>query len=156
MTNDTIKIGDPVMDAAQGRAMIVLGAPDQTVEEWSEENNYDLTENYGNEKFNPDPDEPVVRAVYVSDVRSEPTKDYTFPRSRLRLIDAHHADDGRQIHDRIVFDTLQSVFDTLADSGLEHRMKDFPDLLEASDLDDYLVQEAAQLAYLTEEDDGDD
>lgn len=119
MTDDTddtadvqnpYRIGDPVMDAAQGRAMIVLDAPDVTVAEWSDRNGYDLERNYANEKFEPNPNEPVVECVYVSDVRSEPSKSYTFPVSRVRLIDAHHADDGGRIADRVTVAVLEALF----------------------------------------------
>jgi len=103
-------IGDPVMDAAQGRPMVVLDVLGQTVAEWSEANNYDLMENYANSKFDPTPDEGVVECVYVSDVRSEPSKTYTFPASRIRLIDVHHADDGRRVGSRAVRAFLVDVF----------------------------------------------
>lgn len=112
-----LQLGDPVMDAAQGRPMVVLDVPDQTVAEWSEANGYDLQSNYANGKFDPDPDEGVVECVYVSDVRSEPSKTYTFPRSRVVLIDAHHADDGRRIADRVAFDLLADLFDAAYRSG---------------------------------------
>jgi len=109
------RIGDPVMDAAQGRAMIVLDAPDQTVASWSAENNYELTENYANTKFAASNEEAVVECVYVSDVRSEPSKTYTFPASRVRLIDAHHADDGDRIAERVGRDVLDKLFQAAMD-----------------------------------------
>lgn len=111
-------IGDPVMDAAQGRPMVVLEAPDQTVAEWSDANGYDLLGNYANSKFDPSPDEGVVECVYVSDVRSEPSKTYTFPVSRVRLIDVHHADDGRRVYERAVRGFLAALF-AMADSREE-------------------------------------
>jgi len=104
-------IGDPVVDLAQGRPMIVLDAPDLTVAEWSDIENYDLQGNYANSKFDPADDEPVVECVYVSDVRSEPSKTYTFPVSRVALIDAHHADDGRRVYERCVRGLLAGLFD---------------------------------------------
>ena len=109
------RTGDPVMDAAQGRPMVVLDAPDQTAAEWSEANNYDLTGNYANSKFDAVDDEFVVRCAYVSDVRSEPSKDYTFPVSRVRLIDAHHADDGMRVADRVAVDLLEQLFGAALD-----------------------------------------
>ena len=114
MTNP-YQVGDPVMDAAQGRPMVVLDAPNQTVAEWSEANNYDLTENYANSKFDAVDDEFVVRCAYVFDVRSEPSKDYTFPVSRVRLIDAHHADDGMRVADRVAVDFLERLFGAALD-----------------------------------------
>lgn len=109
MTNP-YKIADPVVDLAQGRPMVVLEAPNQTVSEWTEENSYDLKSNYANDKLDTDSDDYVVRCVYVSDIRSEPSKDYTFPASRLRLIDVHHADDGRRVYDRVAVDLLEAMF----------------------------------------------
>ena len=100
------QIGDPVMDAAQGRPMVVLAAPNQTVAAWSDANGYDLQENYANGKFDPAADEAVVECVYISDVRSEPSKTYTFPVSRTRLIDAHHADGGERVAERVRIDLL--------------------------------------------------
>jgi hypothetical protein len=108
-------IGDPVMDAAQGRPMVVVDAPEQTVAAWSDANGYDLLDNYANAKFDPAPDEPVVECVYVSDVRSEPSKTYTFPVSRTRLIDAHHADDGRRLADRVRIDLLGDLMAAAAE-----------------------------------------
>jgi hypothetical protein len=111
-------IGDPVMDAAQGRPMVVLDVPDHTVASWSEANGYDLMENYANSKFDPAPDEAVVECVYVSDVRSEPSKTYTFPVSRVRLIDVHHADGGRRVYERAVRGFLTALF-AVADESEE-------------------------------------
>lgn len=110
MTNQPFRIGDPVMDAAQGRAMVVVAAPDETVAEWSEREGYDLLENYANSKFSPDPTEAVVECAYVSDVRSEPSKTYTFPVSRCVLIDVHHADGGRRLASRVEVELLADMY----------------------------------------------
>lgn len=119
-TANPYRLGDPVMDAAQGRAMIVLDAPEQTVAEWSDANNYELTDNYANAKFDADPEEYVVECVYVSDVRSEPSKTYTFPASRLRLIDAHHADDGPRVADRVLEEVSEALFTAAIQSAAVH------------------------------------
>lgn len=150
------RIGDPVMDAAQGRAMVVVAAPDQTVAEWSESNNYDLQENYANSKFDPTPEEGVVECVYVSDVRSEPSKTYTFPVSRVKLIDAHHADDGRRLADRVAVQVLESVFDSMHTcEGL-----DAPTIETVAnnigDIDADVVDEARELADVNQRIGGDD
>jgi hypothetical protein len=146
MTSNPFRIGDPVMDAAQGRAMVVLDAPDQTVAEWSDANGYDLEGNYANGKFDPAPDEPVVECVYVSDVRSEPSKTYTFPASRCVLIDAHHADDGRRVADRVLVEALADVFAVVRD------LEDTPDadrlatVFTVAGIDDAVVDLARELA----------
>jgi len=113
MTANPYKTGDPVVDLAQGRPMVVLEAPDETVREWSDRENYELTDNYANAKLGARDDEAVVRCAYISDIRSEPSKDYTFPTSRVALIDAHHADDGRRLYDRVAVEVLAAVFDSM-------------------------------------------
>lgn len=145
MTRPTLRVADPVMDAAQGRPMVVVATPDETVAEWSERENYDLLDNYANAKFDPDPDEPVVECVYVSDVRSEPSKTYTFPRSRCRLIDVHHADGGRRLFDRVARAVLADVF------GCMERRTEFSDgdieaVAENVDVHPEAVSEARELA----------
>lgn len=140
MTGNPYKVSDPVMDAAQGRPMIVLEAPDETVAEWSDRNDYDLVENYGNAKFDPDPDEPVVRCAYLGNVRSEPSKDYTFPVSRVVLIDAHHADDGRRLYDRVVVDVLERLFSHRGDPAGTYS------IAQSVGFDPELIDEARELA----------
>lgn len=143
----TYRIGDPVMDKAQGRPMTVVNVPDQTVVEWSDANGYDLRENYGNAKFNPRPSEGVVECVYVSDIRSEPSKTYTFPASRVTLIDVHHADDGHRIADRVVVETLEALFHA-ASGAME---PDYEDLIgqiaRDAGFDADLVSEARELSH---------
>lgn len=150
------RIGDPVMDAAQGRPMVVVATPEETVAEWSDANDYELTENYANAKFDPHPQEPAVECVYVSDVRSEPSKTYTFPASRLRLIDAHHADDGRRVADRVIVDVLEELFDLarVLDEEWSVDPEGFDDALgklvaNATGIDDDVAGEAIELADVT-------
>ena len=139
-------VGDPVMDAAQGRAMVVVTEPDQTVAEWSEANNYDLLDNYANGKFDPSPDEPAVECVYVSDVRSEPSKTYTFPASRLRLIDVHHADDGRRLSERVIVDLLEAMFTHALGRNEDIEAAWLKELAVAVGVDADAVDEAWELA----------
>jgi hypothetical protein len=147
MDTNPYKIGDPVMDGAQGRPMVVVNAPDETVSEWSEANNYDLLDNYANGRFDPDPDEAVVECVYVSDVRSEPSKTYTFPTSRVWLIDVHHADGGRRLAGRVVVETLAAVMqaaDEFADVPINRA--DVGQLARYAGMDESVVSEALELA----------
>jgi len=108
------RIGDPVLDLAQGRPMVVVDAPQQDVGDWSEANDYDLQGNYANSRFGPTLSEPVVECVYVCDIRSEPSKTYTFPVSRTKLIEVHHADDGRRLADRIAAELFEDVLEAAA------------------------------------------
>ena len=149
MTDTPFRIGDPVMDAAQGRPMVVLAAPEETVAEWSDANNYDLQDNYANGKFDPDADEPVVECVYVSDVRSEPSKTYTFPASRVVRIDAHHADDGRRIADRVLIDEFASLFAAAADLEGEPTPDTLASLMSVArgSADDEVIDIAREIAH---------
>lgn len=145
MTNP-YKIGDPVCDLAQGRAMVVLEAPEQTVSGWSDENGYDLMENYANEKLNIAADEYVVECVYVSNIQSEPSRTYTFPVSRVVLIDAHHADDGRRIADRVVVDVLERLFGAAIDSDIGATVADVNALAHEAGVGDDVRSLAEELA----------
>jgi len=139
--------GDPVVDLSQGRPMIVLSAPDDlTVQEWSEANMYDLADNYANSRFDASADEAVVRCAYVSDIRNEPSKDYTFPVSRVRLIEAHHADDGRRIGDRVAVDLLESLFGAAIDFDHTPSVADVSALVAEAGVGDELQEVASELA----------
>lgn len=146
-TSNPYRIGDPVVDLAQGRPMIVLDAPEQNVVEWSGDNDYNLLRNYANGKFDPDPDEYVVECVYVSDVRSEPSKSYTFPVSRVCLIDAHHADGGARIYDRIARDVMEQLFGEIVEPKERHEADWIEQRLTESFSED-LVSEARELAEI--------
>jgi len=152
MTTNPYNIGDPVVDLAQGRPMIVLEAPTETVAEWSDRNGYELTENYANGKLGATSTEPVVRCAYVSDVRSEPSKDYTFPTSRVALIDSHHADDGRRIADRVTVYVLEELFVAL--SGLDAEVDLTTAATDLFGMD--VVDEAKELAEVETTIGGDD
>ena len=145
-TTNPFRTGDPVMDAAQGRPMVVLNAPNQTAAEWSEANNYDLTGNYANSKFDAVDDEFVVRCAYVSDVRSEPSKDYTFPVSRVRLIDAHHADDGMRVADRVAVDLLERLYGAAIDHDHTPTVADVAALVAEAGVDEEVASLGQELA----------
>lgn len=138
-------VGDPVVDLAQGRPMLVLESPETTVDEWSAENGYQLMDNYANSKLDTTPSMPVVRCVYLSDIRSEPSKDYTFPASRVALIDAHHADDGRRIHERVQLQVLEELFDAAYRSGSDRTLSVLEGLTEDA-LGKDVTSEARELA----------
>lgn len=138
-------IADPVVDLAQGRPMVVVDAPDLSVAEWSDINDYDLQGNYANSKFDPEDHEAVVECVYVSDVQSEPSKTYTFPASRVALIDVHHADDGRRLYERVARGVLAAFFAQIDPKGEHHELSWCTDRFKAV-MDEDLVDEARELA----------
>jgi hypothetical protein len=149
------RVGDPVVDLAQAQPMIVLEAPTESVAAWSDAHEYQLTENYANGKLNAAPDEAVVRCAYVANIRSEPSKDYTFPVSRVALIDAHHADDGRRIHDRVAHDVLEQLFAAAYRSGSDQTLSTLQALAHDA-VDTEVARAARELASVQHTIPGDD
>ena len=111
VTNETeIQPGDVCLDLAQGRQVHVINDTGLTAKEWSEQNNYELTENYGNSRLGARDDDRVFDVVYCSNIKSEPSKDYAFPESRLARVETETADGGRPVADRIRLDVLETMF----------------------------------------------
>jgi len=82
MSEQSIKLGDVCLDLAQGRPVHVIADTGQTVAEWSEANNYNLLDNYGNSRFDTTNDERVFDVVYCSNLKSRSSKTYAYPESR--------------------------------------------------------------------------
>lgn len=110
MTDYPIGLGDVALDLAQGRPVHVVGVSDMTAAEWSDANNYDLAGNYANARFETSDDDRVFDCVYCSSAKSEPSKTYAFPESRLLRLETEAADDGRPVYQRVVVDVLTDVF----------------------------------------------
>lgn len=110
MMSKTIQVGDVVLDLAQGRAMHVLERYDGDAAEWSDENDYDLTGNYGNSRLGATESDAVFECVYCNSLKSEPSKTYAFPESRLARVETEAADDGRPVADRILVNLLDELF----------------------------------------------
>ncbi|UHQ98928.1 hypothetical protein HYG81_24525 (plasmid) [Natrinema zhouii] len=114
MSEQSIKLGDVCLDLAQGRPVHVVADTGQTVAEWSEANNYNLLDNYGNSRFDTTNDDRVFDAVYCSSLKSRPSKTYAYPESRLGRIESEAADAGRQVADRVVVTVLEELFERAA------------------------------------------
>ncbi|ELY91406.1 hypothetical protein [Natrialba taiwanensis] len=114
MSEQSIKLGDVCLDLAQGRPVHVVTDTGQTVAEWSEANNYNLLDNYGNSRFDATNDDRVFDVVYCSSLKSRPSKTYAYPESRLGRIESEAADAGRQVADRVVVTVLEELFERAA------------------------------------------
>ena len=114
MSEQSIKLGDVCLDLAQGRPVHVIADTGQTVAEWSEANNYNLLDNYGNSRFDTTNDERVFDVVYCSNLKSRSSKTYAYPESRLGRIKSEAADAGRQVADRVVVTVLEKLFERAA------------------------------------------
>jgi len=110
MSNE-IRIGDVALDLTQGHPVHVIDDTEQTVAEWSDANDYNLTENYGNSRLDTTADDRVYDVVYCSSAKSEPSKTYAMPASRLLRIETEAADGGRPVAERVVLDVLEQLFD---------------------------------------------
>ncbi|WP_306061033.1 hypothetical protein [Natronococcus wangiae] len=114
MFEHSIKLGDVCLDLAKGQPVHVVTDTGQTVAEWSEENNYNLLDNYGNSRFGEAEDDRVFDVVYCSSLRSRPSKTYAYPDSRLGRIESEAADVGRQVANRVVVTVLEELFERAA------------------------------------------
>lgn len=121
---DDFQLGDPCIDLATGRTVTVVGLPGKTVAEWSGDNDYDLTDNYANERTRVSPNDPVIEAAYTSSVQSEPNGPrgsdegaYTFPSSRLARVTIESIDGVDRVYDAIARDVLTQMLKSVASDG---------------------------------------
>jgi len=144
-----IQLGDPVIDLANGRSMIVLEQVAGRADDWSERNDYDLTGNYGNERCGAEPSDAVFECAYVASLQSEPSKTYAFPESRLGrpAYERASAEHGR-VYDLVARDVLRRLFaDARTDEDCYMPEADVLDAVARDvGLGDELVDEARELA----------
>lgn len=105
-----MRVGDVALDLAQGRPVQVVDVYEGDAEAWSEENNYELTENYGNARLDADPTDAVYDCVYVGSIKNEPSKSYAFPESRLARVEVDAVDaEMRRPAERVEVDVLAAL-----------------------------------------------
>jgi hypothetical protein len=117
MRDAPTRVGDVVLDLAQGRPMLVTDQAADTVAAWHETHDYDLLGNYGNDRLGATERDTVWTCVYVGSIRSEPSKTYDFPSSRLARIEHEAATDGERVQDVIAEHVLTGLMDAAADVG---------------------------------------
>jgi hypothetical protein len=127
---DEIRVGDVCLDLAQGQPVHVINDTGLNAYNWSQQNDYEITENYGNSRFDASDDDRVVEVVYCSNIKNEPSKSYAFPVSRLARVETEAADNGRQVADRLVVEALESLFGAAFRSGSEQTLTILEDLAE--------------------------
>ena len=142
---DGIKIGDVALDLAQGRPVHIIDEYDGTAAEWSEENDYEITENYANGRLGSTDSDAVFEVVYCSNAKSEPNKSYAMPVSRLLRIETEAADDGMQVYDRVALDLLDRLFQA-AHSDDENTVNILTWMAEEAGVDELLIEQADELA----------
>lgn len=143
-------IGDPVVDLANGRNMVIVDQAAESVTEWNERNDYNLLENTGNSRLRVGEGDPVFTCVYVNGVDSQPSKTYDFPSSRLGRAEYENAADAT-VYELVARDVFRRLFAAaLPDEETE------ADWLEGmasyvGEFDEDLVAEARELAEVDQQ-----
>jgi len=149
MTDADIQVGDVALDLAQGRPVHVLADTGLTAAEWSELEGYDLCGNYGNSRLGAEPDDRVFDVVYCSNAKSEPSKTYAFPESRLLRIETEAADARGQVYDRVARDLLERLFISAFERGESIEAQWVADRMETLGVGERVVSEAWEIADAT-------
>lgn len=155
-----LHVGAVALDLAQGRPVHIVADTEQTAREWSDANDSELTDNYGNGRLGASDADRVFDVVYCSNAKSEPSKTYAMPESRLLRIETEAAtDDGRTVNERITVDLLEALFDAAYRSGDDQVLSTLEALADAA-ADRELITEAHELASvkhtIPQEDDDDE
>jgi hypothetical protein len=97
---------------------MVVGTHDVDAGTWSEQEGYDLMANYANSRFDTRPTDAVYEAVYCSSLKSEPSRSYTFPESRLLRIE-HEAATDERLQTRLTRQMLADLFAAAAPEDVD-------------------------------------
>lgn len=123
------KVGDPVVDLAQGRRMTIVGTTGETAAEADRDRPFDILENYGNARLRVREGDPMYTCVYTSQVgTSPPSQKYDMPSSRL----------GRPLYENV--DGVDRVWNTIARAALAAA---FGAMLRNASIDDDEVEATA-------------
>lgn len=156
MSDYPIGVGDVCLDLTQGRPVHVVEATGQTVQEWSDANDYDLADNYGNARCGTTADDMVFEVVYCSSAKSQPSKTYAMPEPRLMRIETEAADEGRPVYQRVVRDVLEDLFLDATNSVDPDAYEEFLHETALRNYGSTLVEEARELADVEQTIGGDD
>lgn len=150
---DDFELGDPVVDLANGRAMVIVEKLADRVDEYDE---YDLEDNYANERLRVSPADPVYGTEYAASISSEPSgprygePPYAFPSSRLGRPTIESVDGIERVYDMVARDVLERLF--AAAIGIDDGSASWDveaildDVVTEAGLEDDLVAEARELA----------
>jgi len=146
MSTDAPEIGDVALDLAQGRPVHIIADTGQTADDWSEQHNYDLVDNYGNSRFGATADDRIYDVVYCSSAKSEPSKSYAMPESRLLRIETEAADDGPPVIERIQRDLLADIMGLYYGADDADRIDSLAQRARVAGMSDDMVEQAQELA----------
>jgi hypothetical protein len=147
---DDFQLGDPVIDLANGRNMVIIDQAAESVTEWNEHNDYDLLGNTGNSRLRVGEGDPVFTCVYVTGVDSQPSKTYDFPSSRLGRAEYENAADAT-VYELVTRDVFRRLF--AAALPEEETEADWLEGMASyrGEFDESLVAEARELAEVDEQ-----
>lgn len=154
---DDFRIGDPVIDLATGRSMVVVEHLANRVDEYED---FDLLGHYAAQRTRVSPADPVIGCIYTASIQSEPSgprhgdPPYAFASSRLGRPTIESVDGYDRVYSLVARDVLERL--------LAHRFHVDPGALDDTDnvvyrlaieagLDDELVEEAHELAEIATE-----
>lgn len=107
---DDFQIGDPAIDTATGRSVVIVDRAADRTDDHSDAEGYDFLENYGNQRTRARAADPVYTAVYVSSLQSKPTKSYDFPSSRLGRPEYENVEGVDRVYEMVARDLLERLF----------------------------------------------
>lgn len=146
---DDFRLGDPVIDAATGRAMVVVEKLADSVLEYDD---YDLLGNYAAQRCRVSPTDPVYGTIYVSSVQSEPSgprygdPPYAFASSRLNRPTIESVDGFDRVYTIVARDVLRRLFDAALGSVKPEHLPAVDVLARDGGFNANVVESAKELA----------
>lgn len=139
-------IGDPVIDLATGRTVVIVDHVANRTDKHSEREDYEFLENYGNSRLRANASDPVYEVVYVNSLQSKPSKSYDFPSSRLGRPTYEKVEGVRRVYDRVALDVLKRLFATGDNHDDELELDSLELIAKRAGLGASTIDEARELA----------
>lgn len=118
MVDENFTPGDLAYDIAQNREVVVTGVDCPSVDEHDAETHDLITSAHANQIIGFDPDTPTIDVAFPK-LKSQPTTEYTFPATRLRVPDVTKATGGFSPGELAQYHLLYDLFAEAATRGAE-------------------------------------
>lgn len=157
---EDFRIGDPVIDLATGRSMVVVEHLADRVDEYD---GYDLLGNYAAQRTRVSPADPVIGCIYTSSIQSEPSgprhgdPPYAFASSRLGRPTIESVEGYDRVYDLVARDVLERLMIGAREFYVDKKVTGRPgDLVLkhaalGAGFDENLVEEVRELAEIETE-----
>lgn len=146
---DDFMIGDPAIDLANGRSVVVVEKLADRVDEYDD---YDLLGNYAAQRTRVRPADPVYGCLYTSSVQSEPSgprrgdPPYAFPSSRLGRPTLESVEGYDRPYYLVARDVLDRMFQAATGAMEPDNTEMLASVARDAGLDEELIEEARELA----------